>query len=169
MPRLTADQWADARRKWEADETVSLAEIGRDFGVSKEAVSLAAERQGWVKSSTLPGINRAAQIRADLGELDGKLDPSSSKTPLPASIEESTDLRAKLIHNHRAELRLHAKLYPLDAIKESFTLGKVAKISVEMLAIRQNAERKAWGMDQMEAEKPTINIAWSGISNHNGA
>lgn len=157
MARLTKDQWLEARQKWEADPTLSMGELAGQIGVSKEAVSQAAKRDGWVKSGSLSSINRAAQVKADAGQLDGQLDASTGKKPLPASIEASTELRAKLIQSHRAEWRHHARLFGLDAIKADFDEGKSAKISAEMLSIRQKGERIAWGMDT-EATDTTITI-----------
>lgn len=151
MPRLTKDQWLEARQLWEASPTASFVSVGEHIGVSHVAVMNAAKRDGWVKSGNLASINRAAQIKADGAEvtsqLTGQLTGETNKKPLAASTELSTDLRSKLIQSHRAEWRKHAGLFTLDNIKADFVEGKSAKISAEMLAIRQKAERIAWGMD----------------------
>jgi len=166
MARLTKDQWLEARQQWEADPTISYAALAERIGVSDVAVLKAAKREGWVKSGSLASINRAAHIKADAAiqvtpqvsdTANHEVSAQTSKKPLPASTELSTDLRAKLIQSHRAEWRKHASLYPLEGIKEDFGLGKSAKISSEMLSIRQKAERIAWGMDT-EAADTTITI-----------
>lgn len=162
MARLTKEQWLEARQRWEADPTASFVSIGGEIGVSHVAVMNAAKRDGWVKSGNLASINRAAQVKADSAELTSKLTGEltgvSAKRPLAASIEASTDLRSKLIQSHRAEWRKHADLYALESIKADFNQGKSAKISAEMLSIRQKGERVAWGMDTDSGET-TITIA----------
>jgi hypothetical protein len=71
-------------------------------------------------------------------------------------------MRSKVLQIHRSEWRKHSGLYPLDCIKADFDEGRKAKISAEMLLIRQRGERAAWGLEdqgraQPEAEaKPTI-------------
>lgn len=147
MPRLTKDQWLEARQAWEAEPKLSYAALGERMGVSDVAVLKRARADGWVKSGSLDSINRAAQVKADAAEVSRELSGQTTKKPLPASIEASTDLRSKLIQSHRAEWRKHAELYPLEDIKADFDVGKSAKISSEMLSIRQKGERVAWGMD----------------------
>lgn len=153
VPRLTKDQWLEARQRWEADPTLTFEALAAPLGVSRPAVSKMAEKQGWVKSGCLDSINRAAQVKADAAEVTPEVTGVTTKKPQPASVELSTGLRSKLIQSHRAEWRRHAGLYPLETIKEDFDVGKSAKISAEMLQIRQKAERVAWGMEEKaEAE-----------------
>lgn len=168
MARLTKDQWLEARQQWEADPTISYAVLAERIGVSDVAVLKAAKREGWVKSGSLASINRAAQIKADAASevtpqvsdsTNHEVSAQTSKKPLPASTELSTDLRSKLIQSHRAEWRKHAALFPLEDIKADYKKnGTAGKISSEMLSIRQKAERIAWGMDTDSADT-TITIA----------
>lgn len=158
MKRPTPEQWLEARQKWEADPTLSIGAVAKKMGVSVEAVSKAVRRQGWVKATSLDSINRAAQVKADASQVEGDVEASTEKRPLPASIEQSTDLRSKLIVSHRAEWRKHAQMFPLEKIAEDYKKhGTAGKISAEMLAIRQKAERIAWGMDSDQAT-PTVVI-----------
>jgi len=167
MARLTKDQWAEARIKWESGPTESFSSVGEALGVSHVAVMKTAKRDGWVKSGSLPSINRAAQIRADAAEVaegvtsevTGQVTGGPAKSPLPASTELSTDLRSKLIQSHRAEWRNHAKLFKLEPILADYKKhGTAGKISAEMLSIRQKGERIAWGMDTDSADS-SITIA----------
>jgi len=161
MPRLTKDQWAEARIKWEADPTMTFEDVAQSLGVSRPAVSKMADKVGWVKSGNLQSINRAAHIRADTsevtGEVTGEVTLGAAKKPLTASTELSTDLRSRLIQQHRVEWRNHSKLYPLEEIKAVFEIGKSGKITSEMIAIRQKGERIAWGMDDGDSNT-TITI-----------
>jgi len=163
MARLTKDQWAEARIKWEADPTLTFEDVAQSLGISRPAVSKMADKVGWVKSGNLQSINRAAHIRADSAEVTGdvtdqvtnEVTNAPAKSPLPASTELSTDLRSKLIQSHRAEWRNHARLFPLEEIKADYRKnGTAGKISAEMLSIRQKGERIAWGMDEGDSDKP---------------
>lgn len=49
MARLTNEQWAEARKLWESDESVSYQQIADKFGCSRPAVGQKAEREGWVR------------------------------------------------------------------------------------------------------------------------
>jgi hypothetical protein len=110
-----------------------------------------------MKPDALAQINRAAQARADAAEVADQVADETVKKPLPASAELSTDLRAKLVQAHRAELRKHAQLFPAETVAKDFEAGKRHKIMIEAIAIRQKAERAAWGMDDSTAQ-PTIVI-----------
>lgn len=153
--RLTPEEWRKARLKYESDKRVSFAEIAAKFGVSKAAVGKMALKQKWSKVGALESIARAAHLRADEAEVDGNVD---SQKPLPDSFERSTDLRTKLIQSHRAEWRKHANLFPLEEIKNSLTIGRSGKVSAEMIALRQKAERIAWGMDDVSQDNKTFVI-----------
>lgn len=157
--RLSKDEWLEARQAWEADQTLTFEALAERLGVSRPAVSKMASKQGWVKSGSLNSINRAAHIRADAAEVTSEVTGVTSKRPLPESVDQSTELRSKLIQTHRAEWRHHAKLFPLEAIKGDYkTVGTSGKISAEMLAIRQKAERIAWGMDDDKSGDKAIVI-----------
>jgi len=169
IKRLSKDEWLEARQTWEADQTISFEALAERLGVSRPAVSKMAAKQGWVKAGSLDSINRAAHIKADAADIEsldqvtGKVtDEVTGETlkrePLKQSVELSTDLRARIIQSHRAELRKHASLFKLDDINRDFENGKKAKISAEMLAIRHKAERLAWGMDETQAEGKQIVI-----------
>ena len=69
---------------------------------------------------------------------------TTKKASLAASVDTSTRLRAALIQAHRDDWKTHTTLYPPDHIKANFEIGKSGKISAEMLALRQKAERCAW-------------------------
>lgn len=157
--RLTSTEWLEARQAWEADATLTFDALSDRIGVSRQAIGKMAAKQGWVKSGSLDSINRAAQIRADRAEVAQKVADATDKKPLPESLDQSTELRSKLIQSHRAEWRKHAQMFQLEAIKADYkTVGTAGKISAEMLAIRQKNERIAWGMDDDKSDGKTIMI-----------
>lgn len=136
----------------------SLGSINRAAQIKADVEEVKAERR--VKARER---KQAAKVEADgKVELPGKVEqaekvePVLDKRPLQSSIELSTDLRSQLIMSHRAEWRRHAKMYSIEELnKKPFDESKKAKISAEMISIRQRAERVAWGMDEKDTPQQT--------------
>ncbi|RTL00413.1 MAG: hypothetical protein EKK59_04485 [Neisseriaceae bacterium] len=143
-PRPTKDAWAEARQLWETDPQQTFESVASRMGVSRPAVSNKAKRDGWERKKTLRQIVERAQIQADkvttkLSDLPGV----TSKTDTEAAI----DVRADVLERHRSDWRTHRELFTLQSISADFDAGKKAKISAEMLMIRQKGERAAYGLD----------------------
>ena len=47
MARLTADKWADARSKWEADGALTFMALAESLGVSDAACRQKAKAENW--------------------------------------------------------------------------------------------------------------------------
>lgn len=147
--RPSHDAWQSARAKWEADPAESYESVAKVLGVSKQAVGKRAKEEGWEKTATLRSIVERAHFKADQREVDakvdGEVDPSTTKRL--ASREAAEDIRADVIERHRADWAEHRALFALGEIKDKFDAGKSAKISAEMLALRQKGERAAYGIE----------------------
>jgi predicted transcriptional regulator len=143
-PRPTKDAWEAARHKWEADPSETFESVSQTLGVSRPAVSKRASAEGWERVQSLHQIIEKAHLQADkvtakLSEVTGV----SAKT----TVETAIDIRAQLLDTHRADWTEHRSLFTLDSILEDFDNGKKAKISAEMLTLRQKGERAAYGLD----------------------
>lgn len=155
MARLTKDQWAQARIKWEADPTVTFSELGLQLGVSHVAVGMAAKKQGWERAPDMRSIADRAQLKADAREHAKKLtDETYGETYKSAGgvtlvRELAEDIRADVIERHRADTAMHRERF--GAVPVDFEEGKHAKISIEMIAIRIKAERASYGLDDTTA------------------
>ena len=55
MPRLSNQQWTEARAGWEADPRPGFDWLSSSLGVSRQAVSKMAAKQGWTKVAQLSG------------------------------------------------------------------------------------------------------------------
>jgi len=162
--------WAETRRHWEYDPDLpSFAQAAqRAFQGSalkapgRSAVHGRAHREGWErKGASMSGVAVAAHRKAD-AIMDG-LDAGSVKKGSPEGAalaalarEESENARAEVIARHRSEWGVIGELVD-EALQgraadpvEAFNRAKLAKISAETLAIRQQGERKAWGLDMPE-------------------
>jgi hypothetical protein len=139
MPRLTADQWETIRAEREAG--ASFGELAKRHGVGKSAITNRSVREGWGN-----GQDVGAAIRRRVSE---KVSGAVSVDPVKkaAAIDAEAGRAAAVVARHRSELEEHVLLFPVTEIKENFDVGKSAKISIEMLAIRQKAERIAWGLE----------------------
>jgi hypothetical protein len=179
MPRLTPDQWAEARALWEADPTASAPAIAGRFGCTPQALRNRIRAEGWTKVGTLQRVAELAQMRARDGEEEGELGGKVSgaitlpgpKKFLADAVEAAIDQRAKVIERHREEwkivrlLRQEALADRAANVRAAFNRAKLAKITAEMTAIQQAGERKAWGFDEGTPNAPaaqggllTINI-----------
>ena len=155
--RIPPDEWAIARQAWEADPIMNFGTVAERLGISRQAVNKKAVRDGWTKVISTEKINQAAIIKADnRSKLNGEVDEGSGKKSVQASIEQATELRSQLLMSHRAEWRRHAKMYSIEELNQKpFDESKKAKISAEMISIRQRAERTAWGMDEKDTPQQT--------------
>lgn len=162
MPRLTADQWAAIRIEWEGEPTASFSGLAKKFGVDNSEISRRARREGWVKRGKLSSINEAAQRKADTRiDSDGNATQRKLRNSDLATREESEELRAEINVRHRtewAELENFRRV-ALKTMKDAHAAGDraswlvaktaadTAKAHLQALQIKQDGERKAWGME----------------------
>jgi hypothetical protein len=136
MPRLTADQWAQIRAEREAG--ASFPELAARFGVSHQAIQKRAKTEGW-------------------GDGVGVVAACNPKKKAEA-IDAAADRAAAVVERHKQDWDAHRARF--GAVPEHFEDGKLAKITAEMLRIRHDGERRAWGLDEA-AQAPTIEIVRS--------
>lgn len=137
--------WLAARQRWEADPRANFETIGKEMGVSRVAVSKHADKEGWARAKNLRQINERAHLEADV-KVTPKLSDVSDVTGKTTE-QAAVDVRSDLLVSHRGDWVSHRELFPIADIKADFESGKKAKISAEMLAIRQKGERAAYGLD----------------------
>lgn len=154
MPKLSKDQWEEARTAWEADPLMPMRVVAAQLGVTAEAVRLRVKKEGWTKVNTIHRINAIAMMQAGDGvPALGELVPATQKKTLAQAVQEAVDARTKVIERHREEWKL-VRLLRKEAVEArernvatAFEKAKLAKITAEMTAIQQAGERKAWGFD----------------------
>jgi hypothetical protein len=140
MPRLTAEQWGEARALRESG--MSLTEVAAKMGIDRAAVSRRAKREAWSDGSDIGDAVRRRVTERVTGIVTSR-DPKK----VAEAIDAEAARAAAVVERHRHELEEHAALFAVAEIKANFEVGKSAKISAEMLAIRQKAERIAWNLD----------------------
>lgn len=154
MPRRTTVKWDEARALREAG--MSLTEVAARVGVHRSAVSRKAKAEGWGDGADLAEALRRKVTEKTHGIGTG--DPVKKAAAMDAAAEKG----ASIVARHREDWENHHATYSVQGIAQDFDLGKSAKICAEMLAIRQRAERIAWGLEEAEG-KPDITIQWAGL------
>ena len=152
--RLTKDEWAAARILWESDNEQTDASISERYGVSKQAVVQKRQRDQWQKIGALHSAGQRAQFMADSKSCQN-IALGNIKSD---SVDLAVEIRADVIDRHRGDWAEHRKHFTVSSISDDFEMGKKAKITAEMLKIRQEGERKAYGLDDV-TNTPSTSIA----------
>jgi hypothetical protein len=152
--RLTKDEWAQARILWESDTTATDSSIADIYKVSQQAVSKKRLLEGWQKVGALQGVNQRAQLAADKSCIQVVLHNQKADV-----IDMAVEIRADVLERHRGDWAEHRKYFTIAGIAADFELGKSAKITAEMLKIRQEGERKAYGLDEVQTTDKKESLA----------
>lgn len=150
MPRMTAEQWETIRAEREAGS--SFPELAARFGLSHQAIQKRAKAEAWDDGTDVAAAVRR-QVEAKVAGVPRN--PEKRREAIDAAAERG----AKVIERHQEDWEAHRKKF--GAIPADFETGKHAKISAEMLRIRQDGERRAWGLESEQA-KPDVVVKWEG-------
>lgn len=164
--------WAEIRHEWEyAPDAPSYAaaatRAAHKHGFQapgRAAVCRRATAEIWERRGSMVGVNVAAQAKADAlatggnaGNAKNGMPPEENARLTRAAREESEDLRAAITDRHRRDWELVGNLVTeaqerrATDPREAFERMKLAKISAETITLRHAGERKAWGMDILDA------------------
>ncbi len=159
--RMTPADWAAVRMKWESDPRDGYTWIVAEMGlrVSTVAVLKRVRNEGWSKKSVMKSIVERAQVQAD-EKVNGGVNGQRGFSPELTPCSKAVDLRAGVIERHRAEWDRHRDLFTLDTMMgdTGIIVARVAKTSAEAIKIRQDGERRAWGLDAI-AEDTSSGVA----------
>jgi len=176
--RLTANEWKVVRSEFETEPLASYGSLSAKYGVVKSAIHTKSKKEGWVKAGETASINEAAYRRADADDGLEREKNASSALKVIASREESEQKRAAVIVLHRqewSELNNFRKA-ALSKMKEAIEAAdrkiwwnaKIASDTIlhhmRTLDIKQQGERRAWGLEQNQAQmqqpspKPLLEI-----------
>ena len=134
MARLSPENWEDIRAAREAGET--FAALAEKFGVSAPAIHKRAQREGWGD-----GRDIGAEIRRRVNTKVNAINPKKKA----AALDAAATVAAAVVERHRQQWQAHTDRF---GIPEDFEEGKLAKITAEMLTIRQKGERAAYSLDE---------------------
>jgi hypothetical protein len=154
MARLTEDQWAGIRAEREASGT-SFRELAAKYGVSDAGIIKRAKREGWSDGRSVEKL-----VLEKVSEKVSGIVSGANPKKRAEAIDAEAERRAGVIDRHRDEWpamremvesgrRAHKDAKNLGQKRIAFEDLKAAKIASETMKIIQDAERKAWGLDQI--------------------
>lgn len=136
--------WETIRAEYETGSTMGA--LSRRHGVTKAAISQRAKREGWVQDIS-GAVNRLAE--AKVNGIVNTVNPQKKA----AALDRAADAKAAVMRRHKEEWERHQKLIDEALAAGDFDKAKLAKITAETLKIRQEGERKAWGIqDKVESD-----------------
>lgn len=139
--------WEAIRAEYEAG--ASQSDLARRYGVSRKAVQNRIKAEGWMQdvSQTIDRLTEAKVAGIVAG-----CDPQKKAEAL----NRAADAKADVIRRHKTEWDRHKIIMDEALANEDFNAAKLAKITAETLKIRQDGERRAWGIaDKSEVEVST--------------
>lgn len=173
--RLSKDQWRHVQDAWQYNPAQpTYAEAGKlaseKFGFpapGKTTIESRAKKEGWERRGSMDGVNLEAQRRADLvakkpdagQNSDGSagfekfISDLSESAKAGIERENSIDVRTKITVEHREEwaqvgvMRDEAAAMRKKSVDAATEKMKLAKLMAEVTTLKQNGERKAWGME----------------------
>lgn len=143
--------WERIRAEYETGATQS--ELSRQHGVSRKAIQNHIKKEDWQQDVT-GAVDRL--VEAKVAGVVAGCDPQKKAEALSAA----ADKKIAVIERHRAEWQAQEKLSREAVEKEDFEMAKLAKITAETLKIRQEGERKAWGIREAAAETGRTSGGW---------
>ena len=160
MATLHDNQWQAIRTAWEYDPdepsyNAAAQRAGQKFAFAppgKSSIDARAKRESWTRRGNLNGVNAAAQRRADTQTSASACDAGKANT----ARDEAVDVRADVLVQHRGEWpSITAMVKEVIDTRDSdpagaFSKAKLAKTAAETLKIKQDGERRAWGMDEVQ-------------------
>jgi hypothetical protein len=153
MPRLTADQWETVRAEREAGS--GFRELATRWGVSHQAIQKRSSVEGWND-----GQDVGAAVRRKVAEKVAGVVATANPKKKAEAIDAAANRVAQIVTLHQQEWADHREQF--GSVPEHFEAGKLAKISAEMLRIRQDGERRAHGLDN-DTARTDVTVKWEGL------
>lgn len=129
--------WEKIRAEYEVGS--SMGELSRRYGVTKAAISQRAKKEGWLQDVS-GVVDRLAEAK-----LNGVLNTVNPQKKAEA-LDRAAEAKAAVITRHQREWDRHQAIMDEALSEGSFDKAKLAKITAETIKIRQEGERKAWGI-----------------------
>lgn len=142
--------WETIRAEYEAGST--MGQLARQHGVDKAAISRRARKEGWTQDIS-GAVNRLAE--AKVNGLVNTVDPQKKAEAL----DRAADAKAAVMRRHKEEWERHQALIDEALAAGDFDKAKLAKITAETLKIRQEGERRAWGIKDSAEEARAADVS----------
>lgn len=142
--------WERIRAEYETGSTQS--ELSRRHGVSRTAIQKRIAKEGWLQGDVSETVARMAEARV-AGVVAG-----CNREKMAEVLNDRADQVAAIVREQQSDFDGPSKILR-EAIEErNFDKAKLAKICFEAVAIKHNAQRKAWGIEKNTQEKQDSTI-----------
>jgi hypothetical protein len=145
--------WEKIRIEYEIG--ASQSELSKRYGVSRTAIQKHIKAEGWMQDIT-EAVNRLTEAKV-VGVVAG-CNPKKKAEALA----KAADAKAAVIQRHKEEWDRHQEIIDEALAAGDFDRAKLAKITAETIKIRQECERKCWGITEAQAEQhEKMTITWA--------
>lgn len=149
MTAVSRHDWETIRAEYEAGASQSA--LARRYGLSRAAIQKHIKAEGWMRE-VAETINRLTEAKV-AGVVAGCNFQKKAE-----ALDRAAEARADVVRRHRAEWEQHKAIMD-EALKNSdFERAKLAKITAETIKIRQDGERRAWGIQDRSEGSPTVPV-----------
>ena len=151
--------WKTIRADYESG--VPVESLCRDFGMSRAVLLRRVKREGWQRA--VSGVREAVASVKSGAQPERPLPSSPSRSPQPSQLPEAWSRPANeaeaVLRRHR-EVWAYIRELNVQALAERDTdAAKLAKLAAETERIIQEAERRAWGMqDRTESRSGGVTV-----------
>ena len=142
--------WETIRAEYEAG--ASQSDLSRRYGISRKAIQKHIMAEGWMQDIS-GTVNRLAEAKV-AGVVAG-CDPKKKAEAL----DRAADAKAAVMRRHKEEWERHQALIDEALAAGDFDKAKLAKITAETLKIRQEGERRAWGIKDSAEEARAADVS----------
>lgn len=129
--------WEKIRAEYEVGATQS--ELARTYVCSRTAIQKHVIAEGWMQDISA-SVNRLTEAKV-AGVVAG-CNPEKKAEAL----DKAAAAKAAVIARHKQEWADHQKWIDSALAEGNFDAAKLAKITAETIRIRQDGERRAWGI-----------------------
>ena len=151
-PRVTPNQWADARARREMGAT--FREVSQQTGVDASLLCRRARREGWGDGADVEDV-----IRKKVNERSHGVIPRMAPAEKAAAIDEAAQKSARLVERHREEWDAPRKAAYEGYDEKDAAKIRLAKTLAETIDIIQKGERRAWGLEVTEIRARNVGDA----------
>ncbi|MBQ9536602.1 MAG: hypothetical protein IJU79_02305 [Desulfovibrionaceae bacterium] len=146
--------WGAVRAEYETGASQSA--LSTKYKISRTAIQKHIKAEGWLQGDINAAVNKLAEAKV-AGVVAG-CNPEKKA----AAMQAAAEAKAAVIQRHKFEWEQHQHLVDSAIADDDFTRAKLAKITAETIKIRQEGERKAWGLDKVDTTQidAKIEIVW---------
>lgn len=141
--------WNTIRAEYELG--ASQASLAKRYGCSRKAIQKHILAEGWIQGNVSATLGRVFEEKvAGIG-------PGCDLPEKVIAIDKSADEKVEIVKRHRKEWAEHKLLIDAAIREEDYEKARLAKITAETIKIRQEGERRAWGILDITAPQAVSN------------